>query len=96
MTPIAKSFPPEHDCSRVLPWTLWGESATPKNVESSLFSIGAAPSVFPLVVNRFVVSVYTFRTLCVCLQRRVIRTLQQSTAERPQGGLSLWFQSTAR
>src|SRR4029077_21007110 len=32
----------------------------------------------PCVVNRFVVSVYTLRTLCVCLQQRVIRTLQQS------------------
>ena len=28
-------------------------------------------------VNVFRVSVYTFRTLRVCLQRRVIRTLQQ-------------------
>jgi hypothetical protein len=31
----------------------------------------------PLAVNAARVLVYTFRTPCVCLQRRVIRTLQQ-------------------
>jgi hypothetical protein len=67
-------------------------SATPKRREE--LSTRRLDATAVSAVN---VSAYTFRTDRVCLQRRVLRTLQQqSTAERPQGGLSLWCQSTSR
>ncbi len=43
--------------------------------------------------KREVVFVYVFRIPCVCLQQDATGTLH-STAERPQGGLSLWEWTT--